>query len=479
MRQGVRDAYHDTPQARSVITRKNDTVVDTGLRLESTPQWQILGISAEQADGWANDVEARFDSWCRSRKVMRDETMDFYQAQRLAGLFQQRDNDYFVRFYYSPRRDLLNPLQLQFVDPNQIRGSEYVSTDFNYRQVDGIIRDAAGKETAYRVWVQDDKADTVAFKEILVPAMGARSGRRLMIHGYSAEYAGQGRGLPGLASAIQEFENLTDFTAAQIKKAIAQSSITMYVKPALDAPSSAPFEGITTRYGAGPADVAYTPGNVPTVDETETCVSYHPLPEATTMVPGSVGVFNLEGGEDIKPFSNTAPSDTYETFVDAFTSHLSAMNGLPIEVLKMKFGQNYSASRATLLLFWRVAQIDRDNLAADFLNIVYEAWLGEEIAAGRIAAPGWQDPRMRQAWVANTWIGAPMPNIDPMRTAKADKEYVEMGAQTLDRVARNLNGSSGQMNRQKLAREYEELPEAPWSKAAAPAAAPEEEDKNG
>jgi len=56
-----------------------------------------------------------------------------------------------------------------------------------------------------------------------------------------------------------------------------------------------------------------------------------------------------------------------------------------------------------------------------------------------------------------------MPNIDPMRTAKADKEYLEMGAQTLDGVARNHNGSDGVMNRQKLTREYTELPIPPWS----------------
>ena len=55
-----------------------------------------------------------------------------------------------------------------------------------------------------------------------------------------------------------------------------------------------------------------------------------------------------------------------------------------------------------------------------------------------------------------------MPNIDPMRTAQADKTYIELGAQTLDRTARNLNGSDGQANRAKLAREFSELPAAPW-----------------
>ena len=55
-----------------------------------------------------------------------------------------------------------------------------------------------------------------------------------------------------------------------------------------------------------------------------------------------------------------------------------------------------------------------------------------------------------------------MPNIDPIKTANADRAYVEMGAQTLDDVARNYNGSSGKANRSKNKRQYEELTSPPW-----------------
>jgi capsid protein len=113
------------------------------------------------------------------------------------------------------------------------------------------------------------------------------------------------------------------------------------------------------------------------------------------------------------------------------------------------------------------------------LNVVYENWLAGEIAAGRVAAPGWSDARMRAAWLKNQWIGAPMPNIDPTKTANADMLYAEMGAQTLDRVALNYNGSSGKANRAKLRREYSELPPAPWKPAAAPAGTPPAADGDG
>ena len=122
---------------------------------------------------------------------------------------------------------------------------------------------------------------------------------------------------------------------------------------------------------------------------------------------------------------------------------------------------------ASLILFWRVVVMWREEMAADNLNPTYEMWLSEEIAAGRIAAPGWQDPIIKAAWLNCRWIGSPMPNIDPKRTADADKAYIEMGAQTLDNVARNLNGSVGSMNRQKNTRQIGELAVPPWVKTAA------------
>jgi capsid protein len=138
---------------------------------------------------------------------------------------------------------------------------------------------------------------------------------------------------------------------------------------------------------------------------------------------------------------------------------------MSMEVVLKRFNNNYSASRATLILCWRVANIWRDEMAADFLDPVYEMWLSEEIASGRISAPGWSDYRLRAAWLNCEWSGSPMPSIDPSKMADADRAYVEMGAQTLDDVARNYNGSSGKANRAKNARQYMDLPAPPWPRA--------------
>lgn len=464
LRINARRAYHESLQARAVVERHTDTVVDNGLKLSATPDADILGITAEAAEDWARAVDPAFDHWARNRKSMLAETMNFYQSQRMAGTGQQRDGEYFVRFHYSARKDLLNPLQLSFIDPGQIQGFGHTSTyGLNLPFKDGIERDANGKETAYHVMVlQSD----LSFKASVIPAEGARSKRRMMIHGFQPEYPGQGRGFSRLSHALQEFENITDFSSSEIKKAIAQSQLTMWVKPSKENAATNIFEEVAKSAPVGPARL--TPAGEALAAENNLdpgdLVRYIELQEAAFGVPGSTGVFNLREGEELKSFDNTAPVTSYGDFLFTIATHLSASLSMPVEVVLMKFGENYSASRAALLLFWRVAQVWRDELASDFLNIVYENWLAGEIAAGRIFAPGWSDPRMREAWLKNSWIGSPMPNIDPMRTAKADKEYVEMGAQDLDRVAQNLNGTSGKANRAKLARQFAELPSPPWSK---------------
>lgn len=457
VRNHARDIYHDSVQAHTVVTRSADIVIDTGLKLELTPDSKTLGITEEKAEEIANQIEESFHAWASSKKSDRTETNTFYQNQRLYAIMQQRDGEVFTRLNYSPMPDLLNPVQISFLDPGQINGQGFLVTSLvNFAQDDGIIRDSAGRETAYKVWTIDAKKQV---KETQIPRVGRRSGRVFMLHGFEPEYPGQGRGLSPLAHVIQSFEKLTDLGEAHITKAINEASITLYVKPAKDAPASNVLEGtIGQKAGNIPEQVQQA---IDAGESLDASVNYTPLPEATLDAPG-VGVFTLQAGEDLKSFESKAQADSYKLFAEAFMTDLAASTGQPLEVVNMKFAQNFSASRATLILAWRVAVIKRDGIAADFLDPTFEAWLSEEIAAGRVSMPGWSDPRLRAAWMKHTWIGTSVPNIDPAKTAKAIEAHVKMGLTTLDREAKGLNGSDAKKNRRKLTQEYSELPPSPF-----------------
>lgn len=467
LRQQARDVVHDSVQAGAMVYRFADTVVDSGLTIEPEPKSDILGITPEAAQAWSAKVRESFDLWASSKSQNRSGSMSFYQAEHLYQVYSERDNDQFTRLFYNSDRALLNPLQFELLDTNQIRGDAITSSLIIGKFQDGIERDAMGRETLYHIWAQ--LADsTPGYQSIDIPRLSP-SGLPNMLHGFRPDYAGQGRGLSSLGASLQEFQDLTTFTLAEIQKAINHASINLYVKPSQNAPASNPFESIGTM-PAGPSSIiAGAPGSISGAGSaavsTGPTVTYTPLEEAQFKQPG-VGVFNLDSGEDLKAFDSSSPTAEFAAFVESFCTYLCARHGMPIEILTMKFSDNYSASRATLLLFWRVAQMKRDAMDADFVAPIYEAWLSLEIAAGRISCPGWQDPRLKAAWLGHRLNGQPMPNIDPNATAKADQLYIEMGAQTLDDVARNLNGSSGKANRAKLAAEFEELRAAgqvPWA----------------
>ena len=485
IRRNSRRAYHDSVAAHALVNRYADTVVDTGLRLDPTPSVDVLGISADDGERWAADHKQRFHLWAASKGAFRSETMTYYQGQRLAEVFAQRDGEYFVRFYYSASRARrgLNPLQLGFIEPDQIQGDAVTSTEgfqdlgVGAIAADGIVRDVAGREVAYQIYQRDAKG---VYKIVTVPAVGRRSGRRMMVHGFSPEYAAQGRGYSKIAHVLQEFADLTTFKISHIKKAIAQSSVSMTVDPSEHAPSSDPFAALRKNKGAGPVVDALGSSSIDddAVSHYETLVNYMEIPEATISQPGQVGVFNLQGGERLRSLESTAPAEGYDAFVEAVVAYLSASAGMPIEVLLMKFGENYSASRGTLLLFWRLAEIRRADQGSDFNDPVYEAWLWGEIAAGRTVAPGWSDPQLRAAWLMHSWIGTPIPEIDALKAANAAKVKVELGATDLDRVAQDSNGSDGKTNRAKLTRQLAELPIPPWSIGAAAAGPVSDEDED-
>lgn len=457
--QNARTAYGESLQARGLVRRYADTIIDKGLRYLPQPKADILGITMERAELWADDVAERFDCWFGDKRCTRDEVNNGYQLQRFVEVMNRRDGEYFLRLTYSSRKDLLNPLQISVVDPTQILGYGLTDTyGYNQSRYDGIERDPGGREIAYHVMV----LESTGYVTKRIPAVGPRSGRRFMLHGYQPEYPGQGRGISELAHAIQDYSNITDFSQAQILKAISQSQYNFKTVPSKTAHASNPM-----MENAGVYQDEYRSPAVDPVTGELPHLFYSRLAEVTSSDPGSTAIFGLKAGEDFEAIKNTAPVEQFASFVEAFTMYLSASSSMPIEVQTMKFGRSYTASMGALILFWRVAEIGRAEQASDWLNPVVEAWLSEEIAAGRVSAPGWRDPLLRAAWLNAQWGGAPMPIIDPDKQSRADKNNIELAAHHLDDVARNHNGSDGKLNRAKLKRQLEELAVPPWSNGSA------------
>ena len=465
LRHNVRDAMFDSDVGRGVAIRFADSIAGNILKLKLEPDVSILGKGTDGSalEKLAHEVSSRFHLWMVSKDASLNGINNGYQNQWLYSFLQQRDNDIFVKLSYNRTdKSLISPLQMQFIDPDQLAGNCYtatdgVSQDFNH----GIKYDSKGREVSYSfITINKDGG----YREVEIPRVGRRSGRRYIIHGFRPEYAGQRQGYPLYTHLLQEFEDITTLKASHVQKAINQSSWGFYTKPSKNAPAS----GGIADYSRESVEVVKDFLNASEVDnmgqDELNAFTANIMNEFTIRQPGTLWNTTLTAGEDMKAVEQTAPADKFAEFVDSLVSYLTASSGMPIEVLKMKFGQNYSASRATLVLFWRIVNMWRQEMAYDFLNVLVEMWLSEEIALGRINLPGWKDPVLRAAWLSCRWVGDSMPNIDPKKEAEAAKLRVELGQETLDDGALTNNGSNGETNRLKLRRELEELPIPPWGK---------------
>jgi capsid protein len=473
-RQQARDIVEDSIHAYAMVHRRADTIVDQALRVQSTPDALTLGLSPEETDAIAQKMDSLFDAWCGSKDQHRSGQFCFYEATHLLGIEDSRDNDEFIRYFYSQRSDLLNPLQYEIIDANQIRGDAFTATtSISQRTIDGIERDAAGNEVSYHVWVQDAGNPPPPPRDVLIPKYGEKSGRLMMTHGFRAEYAGQQRGYSLLGVSAQEWQELENYILSIIIKARNQSQLVGAVQNTQQ-PSSNPFENTAAPPYAGPSGMDSTVLPGATVNATldpAGGINFTPIAEAAFDNPGATLITQLAQGDEIKLLQNTAPGPEFADFVDSYLEGILPAYGMSLELFKIKFESSYSAARAGLAVIWRKVEMDRTFLDRNFIAPTREMVIACEIAAGRLSLPGFNDPRLRSAWLRHRVIGTPPIQVDPTKELAADEGYLALHATTPDDIAYHHNGSSFRDNLARNRVAFKDWVASPITTMKAPAGA--------
>jgi lambda family phage portal protein len=250
----------------------------------------------------------------------------------------------------------------------------------------------------------------------------------------NAERPDQYRGVTFLAPVIEKLLQINRYTEAESTAAIVQSFLTGFVTKNDDA-STNPFNEV----GAGfPEEEA----------------SHDP--NEYEMGPGTMNY--MEAGESITFTDPSHPSTGFDAFVNSIVTQIGAGLDLPKEILLKAFDSSYSASRAALLEAWKSFNMHRTWFINDFCNPVYELWLNEAVATGRIEAPGFlTDPATHEAWLGAEWIGPSQGQLDPVKEINAEIMACENGFSTHEDSALRLNGSEFTSNVEQLVREKELL----------------------
>ena len=451
------DQAINTPIGAAAIQTSSIHTIGAGLKVFPRIRYQELGLSHEEARAWQKKARREFDLWAASKHCDLYRRNNFYDLQDMAYVAYLVDGDAFALFRRKPpTRYMPYSLRLQILEGNRISnpmdgsfpGSlgpfavEMVSPDTGNRIVSGVEIDADGAVEAYWVCnkVQGDPVEIAKLEKwVRVKAFGDLSGMPNILQICHDIRSEQYRGVPYLAPVIETLKQVSRYTNAELTAAIIKSFFALFFT---NNPSGSNTIPAPSAWGGNEEE---SDPNAPVVDVSEYGLG-----------PGTLNA--LPAGVDVKAVDAGRSMSTFDAFVSQLIKQIGAAIGVPYEVIMKNFTSSYSASRAAMLQAWEEFKLRRTWFARDFCQPVYEAWLTEAIAIGRLDAPGFfDDPAIRAAWCHADWYGPTMSILDPGKDITGSALRVQYGLSTREREAAEMTGTDFEENLDQLAWEKERI----------------------
>ena len=265
-------------------------------------------------------------------------------------------------------------------------------------------------------------------------AYGKETGEPNLLHIMVSERPEQRRGVPFVAAEIELLKQFDRYLKSERTANLVASMFSVFLKSTED-------DGVN-----GLEDVVNEDERVKDDD-------YH-----YELGPGVV--LDLPYGKEPVTVNPTRPNSAFDKYVAAMETVIGSSMEIPKEVLTKKYESNYTAARAALLDFWRTVRVYRTRFNASFNQPIYEQFMAEAVAAGRIDAPGFfDDPAIRQAWCGCSWMGASMGHVDPLKEVNAAAMRIAQNITTQEQEASEYNGNDWAANVRQRRRELEALKE--------------------
>lgn len=443
IRQRSRMLYMAAPLATSAIKTNRTNVIGPGLIMASKIDREKLGMSQEEATAWQRKAEKEFALWAEDRTACDAMGLnDFYELQQvvfnawiLSGdvfcLFKNRSgnslNPYQTCLHVIEADRIMTPVAMNVVGFGRLTEGKNQKTGNDIH--DGVEVDKNGRVVAYHIRnTYPFEVTTKQTKYERIEAVGKLTGMPNILHIMDAERPDQYRGVSYLAPVIEPLLQIRRYTETELTAALIESC----------------FAGFVTTE-ARPDDV---PMNETGKVEPEEASD----PNDFNFGPGEFNV--LKPGEDIKFSDPKRPANGFQAFVEAVAKQVGAALEVPADLLLKAFNQSYSASRGALLEAWKAFRMRRMWFVKDFCKPVYENWLAEAVALGRISAPGFfADPAIRKAYSGSEWTGPSQGQLNPVQEIQAEILAVRHGFSTHEQATARLNGGNWVSNMETLATE--------------------------
>ncbi len=444
LRQRSRDAYMGIPTASAALKTFCTNVVAGGLIPSPQIDAEVLGLKREQAEELQGKIMREFALWADTPECDADGVGNFYKLQQLAYMGFLMNGDSFALLPFRERPGSPYATKVQIIEADRICSPDgydrlmpdIVRDHYVYNIVQGVETDEDGMVVAYWICNQHPHSSLAPQSGTLewtrVEAHGA-AGRHNVLHVMTRERAGQRRGVPVLAPVLETLKQLGRYTKAEIDAAVISAFFAVLIKPESVQNGSLIGEYIPQEIQVDSAD----PGSIEM---------------------GTASVLSLNPGDDVTLAEPKHPNTAYNAFFDAMIKEIGSGMEIPPEVMEKQFTQNFSAARGALNEFWRVCDVKRDDFVDSFCQPIYEQFLAEAVARGRIHAPGFfSDPAIHKAYCGCAWPGPARTSLNPVDEVNAAIQRIDAGLSTAQRETAEMTGGDYMRNMEQRMMEAEKM----------------------
>jgi lambda family phage portal protein len=434
-RQTLIDRSHDLTRNNAmvsgIIASNCTNIVGAGLKMQSRVDGDFLGLSEEQTDQLETKIEREFRLFSESKECDMARICNFYELQSLALRQFFTTGEALALRAFKKRGIMPYGLKVQLFEPERLCNENNKTdgkTDNGYLY-EGVEKDLSGMPLKY--WVCSDYPGNTIKRGALtwrgIDAYDSKTGLQNIYHIFQQLRPGQTRGIPYLAPVMESIYNLGKYSKAEMDAAVVAALFTVF---------------ITSEAGDGaisPAQPLSETGSKSSDDDVKL---------------NSGAIIGLAPGEKVDTANPGRPNANFDPFIQAILRQIGIALEIPYEVLIKHFTSSYSAARAALLEVWKFYKTRRVWFVNAFCQPIFEAFMYEAVATGRISAPGFfSDPVIRKAYLGTEWGGPTQGHIDPTKEAEAIKIRTEMCLTTMEMETLEYNGGQFDRNMKQIKRE--------------------------
>lgn len=422
-----RDLVRNTGMMQGAVSIHRDSIVGSHFRLNSKPDYKILGLDEAWAEEFQAEVESKFGLYAESA----DNWMDAARMNGLTGLTRMAIGGFFFGGEVLATMEWMKggarPYRtaVQMVDPDRLSNPQDRSDSEYLRR--GIERNAYGAPQAYH-FRKAHPTDYVLTPQKLyswsrVPARKPW-GRPLVIHIIEQLRPDQTRGVAEMVSVLKEMRMTKKFHDVTLQNAVVNATFAAAIESEL--PPEVAFEMI----GVGDDNMTQS-------DALLAAIAEYQLGARNLNIDG-VKIPHLYPNTKLKLFPAGSPGGVGEGFEQSLLRYVASALGLSYEQFSRDYTQtNYSSARASMNETWKYMQSRKKSVADRFAQIIYTCWLEEAMNAGDIDsmprnAPSFYEKLNKDAYCRASWIGASRGQVDEMKETQAAVLKISSGLSTLE-----------------------------------------------